>query len=256
MISFKLRTKGCYGYTLKCVTENLEKEKKMKTSRNNTKAIAITLFLMLTITVTLVALPIANAHYPAWTYPTWAYIYAAPNPIGVNQKALFVFWVNAVPPTASGAYGDRWNFYVDITKPDASKETVGPIKSDPIGGGFYTFTPTQVGIYTIVLRFPVQTITGYPTPTGAPSTSVSVNDTYAASTSDQYTLTVEQEPIQAYQETPLPSGYWTLPINGINRNWWQIAGNWLMAGDTGQEDLEQVLLPSLIPTQKDLKALT
>ena len=39
---------------------------------------------MLTITA-FIALPIANAHTPAWTVPTNAYVIAAPNPIGVGQ---------------------------------------------------------------------------------------------------------------------------------------------------------------------------
>ena len=200
----------------------------------NKKATVIALFLVLTIAATFAALPAANAHYPAWTVRTWAYIYATPNPIGVNQETLFIFWLNAVPPTAGGAYGDRWTgFMIDIIKPDGTNETIGPFKSDAIGGGFTTYTPTQVGEYTVQLRFPGNVITGLPTASGVPMTNAAVNDTYAASTSDKYTLTVQQEPIQAYEETPLPSGYWTRPINGINRNWWQIAGNWLNAGDTG-----------------------
>jgi hypothetical protein len=204
----------------------------MQIAKNKT-ATTIAIFLILAITATLVALPIANAHYPAWTVPTWAYIYAAPNPIGVNQQAMLMFWINTVPPTSAGAFGDRWTFYVDVTRPDGSNETLGPIKSDPIGSGYTTYTPTQVGIYTLVLRFPGQVITGLPSASGVPINNAAVNDTYAASTSAQYTLTVQQEPIQAYQETPLPSGYWTVPVSALNRDWWRIMGNWLNAGDTG-----------------------
>jgi len=41
------------------------------------------------------------------------------------------------------------------------------------------------------------------------------------------TLTVQQDPIEEYEETPVPEDYWTRPIHGTNRNWWQVAGNWL-----------------------------
>ena len=205
-----------------------EGEKRMQTLRSKTTATAVAIFLMLTITITLVALPIANAHYPAWTdRPTRSYISVSPNPIGINQQVIVVFWLDWIPPGAQGAYGDRWKIYVDVTKPDGTKETLGPFTSDPVGGSWTLYTPTQMGVYSMVARFPGQTLTGYPTPTGAPSTNVNVNDTFAASTSEPYYLTVQQEQIQQYQETPLPTGYWTRPINAINRDWWQVSGYWL-----------------------------
>jgi outer membrane protein assembly factor BamB len=203
----------------------------MKIAKNK-KATLIALFLMLTIAITLVALPMANAHYPAWTVRTWCYVNIAYNPIGVNQDELIVFWINTVPPTSVGAYGDRWTFYVDVTKPDGSNETLGPFKSDPVGGSYTTYAPTQVGTYTFVARFLGQVITGEPlAPPSAGQATVGINDTYSASTSDPAYLTVQQEPRQAWQETPLPSGYWTRPVSGLNRDWGSIMGNWLGGAD-------------------------
>jgi hypothetical protein len=77
-----------------------------------------------------------GAHDPPWTVPTWAYISATNNPIGVGQQVVIVFWPNALPPTASGAYGDRWTWNVEVTKPDGTKETLGhgrPIQLE-VGG--------------------------------------------------------------------------------------------------------------------------
>jgi hypothetical protein len=31
--------------------------------------------------------------------PTWTYIVATPNPVGVNQEALIVFWLDKVSET-------------------------------------------------------------------------------------------------------------------------------------------------------------
>jgi hypothetical protein len=197
------------------------------TIAKNKKATLIALFLISTIAATIVALPVANAHYPAWNYPSWCYVAVTDSVIGVNQQELIIFWLDAVPPTAAGATGDRWKFYVDIVKPDGSNETLGPFTSDAVGGSWASYTPTQVGTYTIVARFPGQTITGYPTPSGAPSTSAYVNDTYAASTSDPVTIFVQQEPLQPWPEAPLPTQFWTRPINSANRNWYVLAGNWL-----------------------------
>ena len=42
-------------------------------------------------------------------------------------------------------------------------------------------------------------------------------------------ITVQQDPIEPVPEHPLPTEYWTRPINAENRIWYTIAGNWLMA---------------------------
>ena len=121
---------------------------------------------------------------------------------------------------------------MEVTKPDGSKETLGPFTSDPVGGGWTIYTPTQVGTYTFVAKFAgtsnnrsssspwgltIDTISG----------ATSVNDTYSASESDPMQLTCRRIPIQAWSETPLPTQYWTRPINSANRDWYVLAGNWL-----------------------------
>lgn len=63
------------------------------------------------------------------------------------------FWLGKVSETASGAYGDRFTFTVEVTKPDGTKETLGPFTSDPVGGGWTTYTPAQVGKYTFMAKF-------------------------------------------------------------------------------------------------------
>jgi len=195
-------------------------------------ATAIALFLMLTITATLVVLPVANAHTPKWTnIPSYCYVAAAPDTIGVNQEVLFVFWIDWIPPTAVGAYGNRWTFTVEVTKPDGTKETLGPFTSDPVGGSWTLYAPTQLGTYTVQAKFLGRTIDGLPLYPGQTINTISgaayVNDTFPASTSVPATFTVQQEPLPKWQETPLPEGYWTRPVHGVNRDWWSILGNWL-----------------------------
>ena len=202
-------------------------EKKMKNQKNKTKISTFVLILVLTISATLVALPMVSARDPPWIISTWAFVAVTPDTIGVGQEVLIVFWINAVPPTAQGAYGDMWIFYVDITSPDGSEETRGPLTSDPVGGGYTLFTPSQLGTYTVVCRFPGQKITGIPNR----EDHISVGDVYEASTSAPATITVQQEPLPKYQETPLPSGYWERPIYGANRDWWKVAGQWLGGAD-------------------------
>ncbi|MCW4018409.1 MAG: hypothetical protein NWF00_07000 [Candidatus Bathyarchaeota archaeon] len=188
------------------------------------------LLLLLVFAVSMFAVPLTSAHSPGWTVPTWTYVSVTNNPIGVNQQVVIVYWCDKYPPTAVGAYGDRWTFNLEITQPDGTKEIQGPFTSDPIGTGYLLYTPTQVGEYTIVVKMDEHVITGLPYPPGTMGLyrgADSVNDTYLASQSNPLTLVVQSDPIESWTETPLPTEYWTRPINAMNRNWWQIAGNWL-----------------------------
>ena len=51
------------------------------------------------------------------------------------------------------------------------------------------------------------------------------------------TFTVQQEPLQTINY-PLPTEYWTRPIEGQNTNWYTIASNWL--GPVNLTNLDQL----------------
>ena len=198
----------------------------------NKITIAIALFLVLTIVVTLVVLPVANAHDPVWNIQPYCYITASPDPVGVGQPVIVVFWLNYIPPTASGAAGDRWLFYLDITEPDETVQTVGPLTSDPVGGSYHSFTPSAVGEYTATVRFGPQVLTGS-TGTGIPNVvdmfgtpNAFLNDTFLASSATT-TFTVQEEQLPDAPSYPLPTEYWTRPIEGQNNEWYAITSNWL-----------------------------
>ncbi|MCW4017695.1 MAG: hypothetical protein NWF00_03295 [Candidatus Bathyarchaeota archaeon] len=201
-----------------------------------TKASVVALLLVASVAVTCLALPATYAHEPPLSVPTWSYVAVTSNPIGVNQEMVIIFWLDKVPPTANGAYGDRWTFYLDISKPDGSEQTLGPITSDPVGSAYQLYTPDQIGTYSVAARFIGLTITGLPlnpaqttaTATGA----ATVGDDYLASTSDPQEFVVQKDPIQPWAETPLPTEYWTRPINTANRYWSGLAANWLAGAAT------------------------
>ena len=191
---------------------------------------AFALVLFAALCVSLFTLPTAQAHTPAWSVPTWTYIAVQNSVIGVNQPFLVIFWTNCIPPTANGAYGDRWTFTLEITKPDGTKQVVSGLKSDPIGGGYLQYTAEQTGTYTFVAKFDGKTVTGLPLPPGrtTPFNGADyVNDTYLPSSSNPLTVTVQQQAIQSWSETPLPTEWWKRPINSANREWYVLAGNWL-----------------------------
>ncbi len=93
-------------------------KKKMKAFSNKILATLIALILIIPIATTLVNLQTVNAHTPPWNKASWTYVAVTPSPIGVGQTALVVFWLDTLPQTASGQYGDRFTFTVKVTKPD------------------------------------------------------------------------------------------------------------------------------------------
>ena len=161
---------------------------KNKFLTRNKKLTTIALILLLTLSAAVMSISFTSAAVPT---PTYAFIAANPNPIGVNQPLQVSMWLADPPPTASGAEGDRWiGFTVTITKPDGSTETKGPFTSDAVGGAYFTYYPTMTGTYTIQMHYPGgQTMTGFSFFTGA------FDNTYLASDSNVYSVTVQSQPI-------------------------------------------------------------
>jgi hypothetical protein len=200
---------------------------------NSKYSAAFLALIMLLSIASLVALPVANAHDPAWNIPTYSFLSVAPNPVGVGQPVNVNFWVNLPPPTASGQYGDRWhNMYVIVTHPDGHEETLGTpngFTSDATGGTHTTYTPETTGTYEFQMTFEGQTLEGENL--GAPAAAYpNIGDYYEPSESNVMELVVQEEQIPEPSVVPLPSDYWTRPIYGENNAWSIIGGNWLGLG--------------------------
>jgi hypothetical protein len=194
---------------------------------NCKKVFVATTLLLLLSSCFAAAISTASAHTPSWDIPTYSFISASPNPVGVNQQVALVMWLDKVPPTAGGVHGDRWvDMTIEVTKPDNSKETLGPFTSDTVASAYTTYIPDQTGTYTFKFMFPGQVLTGS-TGTGIFGTpSDYINDTYLASEATT-TLVVQQTQVTPIEDYVSPTEYWTRPIDGQNTNWYQIASNWL-----------------------------
>ncbi|MGD6852912.1 MAG: PQQ-binding-like beta-propeller repeat protein [Candidatus Bathyarchaeia archaeon] len=202
--------------------KNIQKIKKYKAL-----VILLTLFSIAIITDTLIPIELTNATEPPATTATWCYVAFSLNPVGVNQTMLIYGWTDLIPPAV---VNKDWKYYVDITDPDGVNSTEGPISADTAGSGYMYFTPTKIGQYKIQTRFAGVTVppnsplqAGSP---GQPARDLS-NDTYKPSTSEVLILEVQADKISAYIDSPLPTDYWTRPVNAINRDWVQVMGNWL-----------------------------
>jgi len=194
-------------YTARCT-----KTKGEKRMTKNKAATAIAMLLLLTFAISIVALPTAIA---ADTMKTFAFIGATPNPIGVGQQVLLHVGITQQLATV----GLGWTgLSVTVTKPDGTTETISDIRTDSTGGTGRIYLPTVVGNYTFQTHFPEQKM---PTAVG----SIAPGTTMLASDSAKLTLVVQQEQIPYNPGVPLPTEYWTRPINAQFREWYSVAGS-------------------------------
>ena len=180
----------------------------------------IAAILTLSIAIPMVNLQTANAHTPPWKIISYAYLVPAPNPVGVGQTIAVVMWIDDPLPSATVSNDIRRHDYtLTITSPSGKVETMHwDVVQDTTSVQYTQYTPTEIGDYTLKFDYPEQTYIW----SGAYQ-----GDIFTAA-SKTVTLTVQQEPIPAALDTyPLPTEYWTRPIEGQNTYWYSIASNWL-----------------------------
>jgi outer membrane protein assembly factor BamB len=180
------------------------------------------LFLMLSMVIPYAVLSTASAHTPIWNITSFAYVSVAPSPIGVGQTAQVYMWVDTPMPNAAITNDIRRNGYtLTITKPDGTTEThTWGIITDSTGIQFWTYTPDQTGNYTLSFKYSGQTYTW---------TGVNQNDSMQPASATT-TLQVIDSPLPLPLDSyPLPTEYWTRPIEGENTYWFAISSNWLNA---------------------------
>jgi hypothetical protein len=183
----------------------------------------IALLLIITIAATLTtSLPSVKA--ADTNYYSYVYCSVTPDLIGVNQEVVLVMWTSDMPPDVGEQAGDvpggraAWydvGWYV--TDPEGNTETLTIDKTDPVGGAYYIYTPSKIGTYTLQAWFP-ETV----------KTELDGDRLiYSAAESHEVTFTVTEEQREPWPEAPLPTGYWTRPINSASREWYILGGNWL-----------------------------
>jgi hypothetical protein len=171
---------------------------------------------------------------PSITIETLPFLSFSPNPIGVNQQLLVNIWMQ--PPINVQRQFINC-FQVTITKPDGSKEVIGPMGSYAGDATqWFTYIPTQVGNYSLKFDF-----LGMYYPSGnylggvivANSSGTQLNSAYyQPSSTQEQQLTVQQDMVASWPPSPLPTGYWTRPVSPNNREWWTILGNYPPTGYT------------------------
>lgn len=184
--------------------------------KKSAMTIVITLLLILTITIPIFNLPIVNAQA---SKKTFAYLGATPNPVGVGQETLLHYGITDAAGTVASDGGWK-DLTITVRHPDNTTETLGPLNTDTTGGSGTVYIPTKTGTYYLQTHFPEQAApwSQYGMPAGT---------IYKASDSPLLELIVTEEPIKFISDTPLPTEYWTRPIDSQHRNWYSVAGVWL-----------------------------
>ena len=193
----------------------------------NKTASTIATLLILTFAISLVAVPFASAqlnvpYVSTGKSKTYAYIGATPNPVGIGQDTLLHVGISQqLSLVQYGWYG----LTVTVTKPDGKTETLGPVNTDSTGGTGVIYKPSMLGNYTFQTHFPEQRMPTTVAGGGFNVFGVPVNTTMLASDSPILTLVVTEEQLQYYPATPLPTEYWTRPLNPQFRELYTIAGS-------------------------------
>ena len=191
--------------------------------RNN-KEKAIVLILLFAMTTSILIAPSAFAQSDR-EVTSYAYLNAQPNPVGVGQNTDISVWVDASLPDA--LYTNdirRIDYKITITSPSGEKTIQEwPVVFDTTGVAFMSFTPSEVGTYTILFEYGGQVYTWNDTNAQRQWTG-----TTFLPTTRTLNLTVQQEPLPAPMYSyPLPTEYWSRPIEGQNLAWYTISSHWL-----------------------------
>jgi hypothetical protein len=127
----------------------------MKNLKNKSMPILIALFLTLSMGASMILVPTANAHTPAWKMPTYAYIQAMPNTVGVGQPVVIYIWLTA-PFEGTLIVNDYrfHNYKLVITKPNGETQTqTWDTVTDSTSSQGYVYTPSEIGTYNLTFIF-------------------------------------------------------------------------------------------------------
>jgi outer membrane protein assembly factor BamB len=197
-------------------------------SKTNKKLTTIfALFLIASFVVSMFAILPSNAQSSTYrTKKTYAVCGLLPNPIGVGQEVLI--WVGITDYVQNPT--DGWKgLSVTIERPDGKTDTISNIATDSTGATGKIYVPDIIGNYTVQSHFPAQWFNWTAAPMFDPE--VYGNIWYEASDSEKLTLVVQQELVPSYPTTPLPTEYWTRPVNAQHYTWNTISANWVSRPD-------------------------
>jgi len=164
-----------------------------------------------------------------YTISPIAFISVSPNPIGVNQLLLVNVWITF--PSGEGKFMNGYT--VTITHPDGTTSQVILQSYVADGTSWFNYIPDSTGTYSFQFAFAGEYYpAGYYSNGNYSANFVSgwiynPSDYVQPATSELINLTVQQAFVSNWDGliAPLPTTYWSRPIEPNNRNWNLISGN-------------------------------
>ena len=180
------------------------------------------------------------------TANTEVFLNVRPHTIGLGQELLINMWSSPAP----GAHRVYHNFTLTMIKPDGTKSEYKMDTYVADGTMWLPYVVDQVGEWSFQLSYPgeyypagiyidgVHYNPGDPLPGGStgytgPSQTYTTGVVAKPSSTPVIKVTVQEEQIPSWPESPLPTDYWTRPVNEENREWWPIIGNYPWFGPGG-----------------------
>ncbi|TRO51282.1 hypothetical protein E2P63_05045, partial [Candidatus Bathyarchaeota archaeon] len=185
-------------------------------------ATIISVLLLTSIFLLTTSLPVQAQAVPE--YDTVPYLSFRPNPVGVGQTVLVNMWIK--PATHVGR--KLTGFQVTITKPSGQQmvETMDSYYGDATS--WFEFVADEIGEWKLQFdflgtQFPEEEVNGgFMEP---PRVTLGACY-YKPSTTGEQTLVVQEDAVNSWPASDLPTDYWTRPISPEHREWWSIAGNY------------------------------
>lgn len=169
------------------------------------------------------SIPLPSGVTPDLTVHTTAYLSFRPNPVGVGQTILVNMW--ETPPLHVSRY--FVGYTVTIEKPDGTTETITKNSYRADTTAWFEYIPDQVGTYKLKFDkpggyFPAGNYTihagaFFGTTTIDIYTNFTQSCYYEPSSTGWQTLTVQQDQVFSWPPSPLPTDYWTRPVEPGNR---------------------------------------
>jgi hypothetical protein len=173
---------------------------------------------------------------PDYTFESTAYLSFRPNPVGAGQSVLVNLWVS--PGTRHSFYGPDYKVTIEDPTGQQSVKVMDSYFADITA--WFEFTPNMAGTWKLKFDFPgiylpKAQYEDHPLGSGWFGAA---NNTYNLRASIYYTpdstdwqeLEVQEDYVLPWPPRALPTDYWTRPINAMNREWWEIAGNFPFSG--------------------------
>jgi hypothetical protein len=181
--------------------------------------------------------PLPAGVTPDYTFQSHAYLSFRPNPIGVGQPLLINIW------TSPGMYHAFYmqGYHLTIQKPDGTTDSYTTNSYVADATAWFEYVPTQVGTYSLKFESPGTYIPageyvdrpGFdPIPPyqggifGGGMYTLYASVYYTPDSTDWQNLTVQAEFVSSWPAIPLPTDYWTRPVNVVHRDWYPILGNY------------------------------